>query len=239
MSDSANGRSSAASRYLRRALVLNPVWESGTICDLRSRALKRPRLDRTEQTSTNEVEVAAARSTATRVIDNVQKQFWKLPIDDLNSQLSSIRVDVLPELEPVINRLRNMAKQRPEFPRVSQEPWMTPELFQALKKSAVLPPTEAGYVRERFLRKIENKKELRKIQRAASEIESAYPGLYDLQRDWFGTLRKQKSVAKSVDPEYGSGGIEFSVPDFTWPAWLVVFIIIRFILAFMRSSGGS
>ncbi|GAB5403229.1 MAG: hypothetical protein Aurels2KO_14600 [Aureliella sp.] len=237
MSSRQGDRSSAASRYIERALSLNPVWESAAICDLRSRALKRPRLDRIQQDSASKAAAAAARSAANQTIENVQKQFWKLPVDELNDQLSSVRIDLLPELEPVVSRLQSMARHRSAFPPLSQESWMPTELFQALKKSAVLPPTEAGFVRERFLRKIENKNQLRQIQQAAVKLESAYPALYELQRDWFETLRKQKRITKKVDLESGSGGFEFSLPEFGWPAWLVVFIILRVIMALIRSGG--
>lgn len=239
MSEPAAQRDQATARYLKRALALNPVWESAAVCDLRSRAFKKPRLDRTTDSDTNQNAIVRARKSANTTLQRLQSEFWKLPIDELNTQLSSIEVELLPELQPVINRMRKIAEHRSDFPPLSQESWMVPELFQALKKSAVLPPTEAGYVRERFLRRIKSRQQLRRIKTAAKRLESAYPALYEIQRDWFQTLQKQKGVTKTVDPEYGSGGVEFSMPEFGWPAWLILFIVLRAIVAAMRMAGSN
>ena len=228
----------SAKKYLQRTFALNPVWRAEDIVSLRSRSLRIPRKDAISRKEETGVDVARLREAAKRQIGEIQSQFWKLPIDQLKRHLENMDVKKLPELAPVVKRLRTAAACRGEFPRLLQEPWMGRKLFEAFKAAAVLPPSEAGFVRERFMARITSKGQLKKIKAAVSKIESNYPVLYALERDWFTTLKKHKFVSSGsvYEEEYGGGGWSLDLSGFGWPAWLVVFMVIRVILRLMSSS---
>lgn len=223
-------------RYLKRALQLNPVWRAADVIELRSRALGLARLDR-PQSEVDSVDVARLRQAAKEQIAHVQTNFWKIPLESLKRTLEFIDVQRLPELAPVVNRLRTAAACRGEFPRLSQAAWMDSALFEAFKTAVVLPPADAGAVRERFLNRIEDKRQLKRIKTAVSRIESEYPILFALERDWFHTLKNYKLHRAPVMD--GASGASFEMPEIGWPAWIGIFILIRVILRFLIWSSSQ
>ena len=182
-------------------------------------------------------DVGILRQAAKTQIASVQREFWKLPLADLKRQLESLDVRKLPELAPVVNRLRTAAACRGEFPRLMQESWMDTKLFEAFKTAVVLPPVDAGTVRERFLSRITEKNQLKKIQTAVKKIEADFPVLYALERDWFQTLKGYK--VQKTESEYAGGGgsVDFDWSGMGWPLWLVIFFIIRVLLKLVSMSG--
>lgn len=204
--------------------------------DLRARALKKNRLDKAESKA-ELVDVSKLRQAAKNQIAAIQREFWKLPLADLKRQLESLDVRKLPELAPVVNRLRTAAACRGEFPRLSQESWMDGKLFEAFKTAVVLPPVEAGAVRERYLNRIADKVHLKKVQSAVKKIETDFPVLYALERDWFQTLKGFKIRKPESEYESADDSIDFDWSGMGWPAWLVIFVVIRILLRFMSTSG--
>ena len=223
-------------RYLKYAFQLNPVWRAADVIDLRARALKKTRFDKSGSKA-ELADVGKLRQVAKTQIASVQREFWKLPLADLKRQLESLDVRKLPELAPVVNRLRTAAACRGEFPRLMQEGWMDAKLFEAFKTAVVLPPVDAGSVRERFLSRVTEKTHLKKIQNAVKKIEADFPVLFALERDWFQTLKGFK--IRRVESEYeGMGGsVDFDWSGMGWPLWLVIFIVIRVVLRVMSMSG--
>ena len=219
-----------ARRYLEAAFKLNPVWQARQIVDLRARVLRLQRLDRTESRE-DAAEVAKLREAARKRVAQIQQEFWKMPIDGLKRQLHSIDVAQLPELAPVLKRLQTAAACRGAFPQLAQERWMEAKLFRAFKSAVVLPPGEAGFIKEKFIARIRDRKQLKKIQRAARKIETDYPLLHALERDWFTTLEKQKVRRVATESYSGGGGGEgFGFDGLSWPMVLGIVIILKFVL---------
>ena len=223
-------------RYLRRMFQLNPMWQATEVIDLRSRALKIERLDRAHSNG-DRMDVQALRQAAKRQVADLQAEFWKMPLGDLKRQLEAIDVRQLPDLAPVVGRLRTVASCRGEFPRLAQEDWMDLKLLNAFRAAAVLPPTEAGYAREAFLARVHDKKDLRRIQYAARKIQSEYPVLFALEHDWFKTLSKHKLHRTSANDN--GGGLSIGVPELGWPMWLLIVFIIRMLLRVLSMTGGN
>ena len=230
---------SSTQRYLRSVFQLNPVWKAESVIALRSRALKIARLDNKTEVEEGQGDVTVLREAAKTQIATIQSQFWKMPLDQLKRQLEGVDVKRLPDLTPVVRRLRTAAACRAEFPRLLQEKWMGRRLLDAFKAAVVLPPSEAGFVRERFLARITDKQQLKKIKNAVQRIESDYPVLYALERDWFETLKKFKILHYEVGDAYeggGSGGIDFDFSALTWPVVIGLFIVLRVILRILASG---
>ena len=220
----------AKTAYLKRAFALNPVWQASDVMELRSRALKRKRLNKAKDVARDKN--SQSREAARNQITRMQKQFWKLPMDDLRRQLEAMSAQSLPEFTPVINRLKTTAMARGEFPRLAQETWMDNDLFNAFKAAVVLPPTEASMHRERFTSRIRNKQHLKAVKTSVKQLQLKYPILYTLERDWFQTLMKQR-----MQSSRGGEGGGFSLPEMEWPIVIGVVIIVRILVRAIMLSG--
>ncbi len=223
-------------KYLTRAFELNPCWRAGELIDLRARALKLRRLDQMESKHDPEA-LSKLRSGAKQQIARLQAEFWKLPMNELKHQLESLDVRSLPDLAAVVKRLKIVAACRGEFPKLSQESWMDRELFQAFKNAIVMPPAEAGYARERFLARIKDKRQLSRVKAAVRRLQTEFPVLFALESDWFATVAKYKLHRASAGNEDNSGQGGFELPGIGWPAWLIIFVILRVLANLMMSSG--
>ncbi|MCA9128101.1 MAG: hypothetical protein KDB22_13495 [Planctomycetales bacterium] len=226
----------AVRNYLQRAFSMNPVWQAANLIDLRSRAVRSQRLD-AQQADVDLERVARLRQRARKQISQIQTEFWKQPLDQLLKQVDSVGVDQLPELLPTLNRLRNAARCRADFPKMAQAPWMDMQLFNAFKEAVVLPPSEAGQVKERFLSRIRSRAKLKRIQKAAAMMATEFPVLYAMEQDWFTTLKKTK-LRQSSD-EYSGSTFEssFDWAELSWPTWIVIMIVIRALLRLLAQSG--
>jgi hypothetical protein len=229
--------STSAAAYLKQVAELNPMWRSSDLIDLRASHFNTPRLDGSKSTTAETGDLNELRSAYKEYLNRIQAQFWQMPQPVLIQQLASIDTSRLPELVPVLDRLKTVANCRAEFPKLAQEPWMTWPLFHAFKTAVVLPQTEAGIVRERFTGSIPDKKELTRIRKAVANIEQQYPILYALERNFFQTLIKLElnttvpKQTKSIRQDDGDGG-------FGWVIILICFIIIK-VLAAVFTAGSK
>jgi hypothetical protein len=166
-------------------------------------------------------------------LNRIQAQFWQMPQPMLLQQLASINTAQLPELVPVLDRLKTVANCRSEFPKLAQEPWMVGPLFHAFKTAVVLPQAEAGIVRERFTGSIPSRKELGAIRTAVAKIEQSYPVLFALERNFFQTLLKlELNPHRPQAPQS-----ESNWPRYVWIALVVGFLILRALLVLFRDLG--
>ncbi len=232
-----NPGANASERYLQLAFQMNPMWQATQLVDLRARALRLKRLD-AGQTTEQQSDIASLRHSAKKQIAEIQESFWKMPLESLKRRLEVIDVRRLPELAPVVGRLRTAAACRAAFPKLSQESWMDNKLFNAFKSAVVLPPTEAGYARESFMARIRDQSHLKKIRQSVRKLEQEYPLLYSLEHDWFQTLTKHKLRHVSVDGATSSG-VSFSLLEMGWPMWLLIFIAVRVLIRLMTMAGGN
>lgn len=227
-----SSREEKVQRYLDLVFRMNPVWQAVEVLDFRRKALglKRHDLDK----GPSQADLGAQRNLVRRQIAHLQGEFWKLPLERLQHSLNAIDVQRVPEFGPVVSRLKTAADCRGEFPKLSQMPGMDLPLFNAFRSAAVLPPVEAGRVRDRFLRSIDDRKRMKAVQKAAKLIQTEYPALYALEQDWFATLTKMKRVTSSVSglstssTSYeSSGSFSFEIP---WYGWWAMIVLLKIIL---------
>ena len=223
--------------YLQNALRLNPIFESAECLALRRALLGVERVDKVDVTSREERN--QQREALRRQIGMVQSEFWRLPLDQLQRSLSALDTRNCPEFAPVVNRLRTAAACRGEFPKLGQMAGMHAGLFNTFKSSVVLPPVDAARVKERFLRSIQDKKQLKEIRKASRLIQKTYPILYALERDWFGTIAKLKLYGSRIDyGQTGQGIVDNffdTVSQMPWYSWWILFTMLKIAMgAFIR-----
>ena len=220
--------------YLKAMFGLNPMWQAPQVLALRRRALGiQPAVKQTTSKST--VELARIRENVKQRVRKIQNEFWSLPLDRLQSQIKAVHNQRVPEFVPTINRLKQTAACRGEFPTIAQAKVMDMGLFRAFKTAVVLPPAEAGYERERFLQSIRDGKRLKKVKKATKFIRTNYPMLYALEKDWFETILAMKKPASTTSTSQRS---EFSIelPEIGWGTWILISFALRVLFRILAHS---
>ena len=232
-----NAKIEQARQYLRLAFQKNPMWESEQLLDLRRKTFRIAKAV-AEPKVTMDPQAGKKRDAMRRAVDKIQHEFWTLPLEELQRKVSAIDIKEAPDVAGVVKRLRTAAMCRSEFPKLASAKGMHLPLFHAFKTAVVLPPSEAGYVREQFLRSIEDRKQLKTIKRSIGIIQKEYPVLYALEKDWFKTIRETKAPPRER-AEQGSlfEGADFSGAGvvFSWPFIFFLLMLFR-VLARLASS---
>lgn len=220
--------------YLKGAFAFNPMWQSKEVLDLRRKTFGLSRVDGDDATE----DVAARREKSHAVrqhLRQLQNHFWTMPLDQLQRSLLNIDVQQMPELAPVVKRLRTAAACRGEFPKLASVRGMDMALFNAFRRIVVLPPAEAGYIREQFIQSLYNRARVKDVRRAIRVIKTDYSILYGLERDFFSTLENLKRPRAVGQASQGGGG--FELPEIGWFGWILIVIVIRVIVRLMMSAG--
>ncbi|MCG8649992.1 MAG: hypothetical protein MI861_09165, partial [Pirellulales bacterium] len=212
-------------RYLRKAFAFNPMWQSKEFLELRRGKLGLKSV--ANDLSADEITRRQGRRHAVKQhVKQIQNHFWTMPLDQLQQMLQAIDIEEMPELAPLVKRLRTTATCRADFPRMGAARGMDLSLFNAFRKVVVLPPAEAGYIREQFIQSLHHPSRLRDVRRAIRVIESDYSILFGLERDWFLTLSQLRK--SQVVRQNGESGMDVS--NVSWFAWIIVFVLLRALL---------
>lgn len=214
--------------YLQRALSLNPLNNAGEIITQRAYLLG---LRKPEKFVSEEVK-QRRRVRSREQIDELRKGFWTKPPAVLNKEVHGINVRDFPELQPAVNRIKLVSTFRVEFERLANHPDKHDNLFLALKRVIMVAPREAGKLKESYLRKVADGKDLKKIQKMVAVLKKEFPNIYNIERDWLLAVSKVKG--RYVAPESQNAGSSF---EFEMPGWLIgilIFFGIRILLVVMR-----
>ena len=236
--DGSSGKPNRTQAYLQRTLSMNPIWEADHILSLRRKAFRIPMAVAERKVATNSSDDQSRREAMRRAVDKIQHEFWTLPLEELQRRIGAIDVKDAPDLSGVLQRLRTTAICRAEFPKLASSPGMHLPLFHAFKTAVVLPPNEAGYVREQFLRSIDDRKELKRIKKSIAVIQRDYSVLFALEKDWFKMIRDLKKPPRErvvTEPSFSSW-FDFEGFELGWPAVFVLGFFIRILLRLASSS---
>lgn len=223
-------------RYVQLALTVNPIWQAPQLLHLRHQLLGTKPVY--QESTTESSDQVRQRHLLKQRLVAIQHEFWKLPLDQLQTQLKQIDVTRFPELGPLAERLTLAATCRADFPKLAQLPKMDMPLLNAFRAAVVLPPKEAGQVRENFLRTLDSSERLQSAKRGADLISKNYPHLFALEKDWFRTIAQQKQPYSSLPIEYRSqsSGFDFSWQELSWPAILLLIILFRALVTILRMA---
>ena len=219
-----------AKRYVTSMLAINPLWQSRQALELRHRVLRLPDVPGGFSSDNASQQDHGAKQAALQhgrqSIKDLQDNFYTLAIEDLNHQLDAIDVSELPQLRPVVNRMRVVAANRGVIAQMFQDEKMDRPLLQAFRKSLVASPADAGYLKEQYIQSLTNKKKQAAAKRTAERVAQHYPELHRLEKDWFETLQRP-----------GSGKIlTTSGFQLGWRFFLA-FIVIRILIQIFQAAG--
>jgi hypothetical protein len=223
-----------ARHYFGQILQLNPLYDPAGVLALRRKTLGLPAAVREE--AFQGAATSQQRATVMAALDRIRREFWTLSLSQLQTTLEAINVERLPELRPLVARLRTVAACRGEFPRLASSVTGALPLFHAFKSAVVLPPAEAARHKEEFIRKVRDRQQVKLVRRTVRSIEREHPMLYELEKDWFETLSKLKvrrsKASKAEGVPSRTGDVEWSY--FSPALAFAVIVMIRILLAVMR-----
>lgn len=230
---SSNPQATPAQKYCRRLLHMNPLYDAAAVLEARRKAFGLKPATALDAWTWSRPS-AAERQAVEQQLERLRRDFWTLPQDSLKAQLGQLNVRRLPELQPVVARLRMVAACRGEFPRLVAEQGIDRNLFAAFKTSAVLPPAEGGPVKEQFLRSLHDPDRHRQAVATAKRIRDGHPLLYQLEKDWFDTLIARKKPKRNA-PEIAMELPEFSFGAFASPGiGFLLLMLLKVLLLALR-----
>lgn len=219
-------------KYCAELLRINPLYDPvGVLAFRREKLGIKPAVPpETWQWSMPSTE---ERRKVEQQLDRIRQEFWTLALDQLKAVLEKLDVRRLPEFQPAVSRLRIVAGCRSEFPKLAAEQGMNRDLFAAFKTAVVLPPAEAGPIKQRFLRSLHDADRHRSAVSTAKMIKSKHPLIYDLERDWLDAIITRKR------PQANAPESIVETPDFDFSGMMpglgvMLLILLRLLLLLAR-----
>jgi hypothetical protein len=214
--------------YLTEVLRMNPVNSGPEIVSRRADFL-----NIRKQVALEDPQAKQLRRQRTRQqIDSLREQFWSITPEQLRAQVDAIRVRDFPEMQSAVDRLRLVSAFRTEFERLALHPLTQKHLFFHFKRIMMLPPREAGSVKEAFLRNVADRGSVKEIKAMVKMMKKEFPELYRAESGWLNAVAKTKD--RSVAAADTSGGVAFELPIPGWLIGVVIIVIIRILAALAR-----
>ena len=183
------GQPSKAQAYLREMFQMNPVWQSRQIVSFRRETLGLKSIAPDQPASHEDhARIERGRERAKKLLKHLQDNFFQMELERLQEELQSINTDLFPELSPIVERLRVATRHRDELISLHEDASLDKELLRAFGGAIILPPAEAGFVREQYLQSLKSGSQIRKARRTANYFKQRLPDLFGLERDWLTTV---------------------------------------------------
>jgi hypothetical protein len=213
-------------RYLNSALRQNPLWESESIMELRSRFLGKRHGGKPRSAAVAGNDTFDQRVRHENRLQKIRDQFWTADIEYLQRLLSKGTNLPFADLQHAFDRLRVVAANRHCFAEVAEIGSTTPNFFRTFREVLVADPQTAGRRREYIIQRARDIRALRKVIR---KIRKVMPDVYDLEADWLKTIEGLKS-RKTRKASASSSAPAFEMPDIaiesTWLIRILIFLAI-------------
>ena len=98
----------------------------------------------------------------------------------------------IPELQTALDRLKMVSTFRSDFETLGTHPAKVDNLLLALKRLVIVPPKQAGALKESYLKKVADGKALKDIQKMVAVIRKEFPNLYRMEADFLDSVAKVK-----------------------------------------------
>ena len=200
---------SRESAYLQHVLALDPQSESEAILQRRRDFLQPADVVVAELAHDDlgggELPGGDLRTQMLHRLNGVRREFWSLPPELLERELSSLLSVAHPETTAAARRLRQVAGQRETIDRLLKEPSVHPAFVRSLAAVLVAPPAEANRLRERehrWMRPEQNPQfdtSRRAIQGTANFVRVNYPQVFLLEEAWLTELLEYNPVEETED----------------------------------------
>lgn len=217
-------------QYLQKQLHANPVHEAERIIERRAVSLG---LKQAATNADRKQPDAAQREAALQLIQRIREQFWSMPLETLRQQLSAVDLRNFPELKAAGDRLLHVATYRPLFAQLAQHKHFNPKFFGVVKQLVVLPPREAGALKDDVLRSLASHDALTDAKRMAKTMKAEFQQIYELDTEWFDSIIKLK---KRASPVQGSQYAEGDGEGCAIPSWAIVIAVITILRLLARLS---
>lgn len=217
------------SEYLRKVLQLNPLQRAEEILALRNRfrGICSPAAER----AAAERDPRELRQQAQDGLQQVREHFWKEKLSTLQQTLDALPLKDFPDLRKAGQRLKVMAQHRQDFPALAEEPGFDPNLFGRLKQILVLPPRDAGPLKEAVQESFAEPRARKQALKMLALLERELPPVYKLEADWFDLLRSASAARWARRPlEPGSSG-GTSPLRYLWALVPVAFAVLMAVVA--------
>lgn len=224
--------------YMVRLVQMNPMHEGDEIVKARSKALG---LAKKEAANTQDVtEPKIERRKLLEQLDAIRADFWSMPIDALQAKLATLNAGDYADLQAAVTRLQVVAAHRSQFPKLTQMTGFDGHFFSALKEVLIQSPRETAVLREQVLSTFRNRARRKSGRKMVELLQNEMPAVYELESDWFETLRRQKpailtSNVKRVRPAtIGSGA---GAGRYWWGISIVAITLVRACVSQSDHSG--
>lgn len=220
-------------KYAWRALQLNPAMQGDQIVKQRLIAL-----------GLVEENTLARGSSEQRVqirqqLDQLRDKFWVTPPEHLLELLDGLNVAPYPELKVSVARMRKLCRVKPLVEKLSIRKKKDINFINTFKRIFLLPPREAGKIKERYLRNLATNQAIDMVQSTVRTIQEKYPQLYEVESDWFGQILRIQSRYRVVDSDETETGVYFDDDGFEVPVYLIIVLgvfALRIAAMVFRSS---
>lgn len=203
-------------KYAWRALQLNPALQADQV--VRQRLIGLGLVEEsTLSGGTNE-----QRLQIRQQLDQLRERFWVTHPEHLMEMLDELNVKPYPELKVSVARIRKLCQVKPLVEKLSMRKKKDVNFINTFKRIFLLPPREAGKVKERYLRKLATNPAIEMVQRTVLTIQKKYPQLYDVESDWFGQILLIKSRRVEVEPDEAETAVHFADDGFEIPVYLII-----------------
>jgi hypothetical protein len=177
--------------YLRQVLALVPHDEAEAILRLRRDFLEPSDLVVAHVIDDDDID---ARSRMLRLLADVRLDFWTMPAEQLQRQLTALQRAGNAETAAAAARLQHVAAERPALLKLRADPHVHPAFIETLTRVFLSPAADANRLREReqrWMRPSTNtnyKRARHTIQATVRVIRASYPGVFALEEAWLSEL---------------------------------------------------
>lgn len=212
---------------------MNPLQRAEEILALRNRyrRMKTP----TARTVT-EVDARELRQQAVDGLQQVREQFWEERLTVLLTLLDELPLKPFPDLRQAAQRLKVLAAWREEFPRLLEATSLDPDLYGRMQRILVDSPREAGPLKEDIQEALSNGTQRKWILGWLSAVRRELPEVYNLEREWFDLLRRERAsrwARRPLDQGQSAG------PSPTRYLWFLFPVLMSVALAIMKPSSSE
>lgn len=187
-------------KYVYRCLQLNPAKQAQEILDLRAAALGLP--TRLQEGGADAVKKRQARrQKLQQELDSIRSVFWTAPGAHLQTQLSRLDVGDFPELQKGVQRMLQLVGIREQVNSLLGMPNANSNLVNTFKRVMMLPPIEAGRVKDEFLFALPFHADLVSVKSMVRMLIDRLPQVYQVERAWFDQI-----LAAKAGRQYVAGG---------------------------------
>ncbi len=198
-------------KYVYRCLQLNPAKQAEQILDLRAAALGLP--TRVQEGGTEAAKKRQARrKKLQQELDSLRGVFWTAPGTQLQLQLNKLDVSDFPELQKSVERMLHLVNMRQQVQGLMGLPHSNSNLLNTIKRVMMLPPIEAGRVKDEYLFTLPFHEALSSVKSMVRMLIDRFPEIYQLERAWFDQILAARAGKRYVARAYSGSSSNSQSP---------------------------